>query len=415
MKLGRREVLVGLGAVAAGCATQGPTGAFPLGVATGDAGPEGAILWTFSPGASALSTLVWRESEGADRATRRDVTPDEGFALVELDGLDAATWYRYRFERPSGEASAEGRFRTALAADSSAPLIIGATSCIKSGYSYAALARAAERTDLDAFIFLGDAVYTDGSSSVADFRSKWADGLGAPEYLALRGSTSLITQWDDHEVRNDWNGDTVDPKLRATARKVFLEHQPMRAGSKLWRKLSWGKTAELFVLDCRSERDAKNGNYISPEQLDWLTRGLVESQAVFKLVLNTVPIGSFDTPFFAPFNGDNWQGFPKQRNELLQAIDDSGVKGVIFLSGDFHLASSGQVSRSGPGSTLPEFLVGPGAQGPNPVPSYPGPPQWDFSSAVNNYTTFELDPLTGVATVRYHSGQGLVIFEKQVG
>lgn len=414
MKLGRREVLVGLGAVAAGCATPGPTGSFPLGVAAGDAVPDGAILWTLAPAANALSVLVWREAESADRATRLDVTPDEGFALVQVDGLEPATWYRYRFERPSGEASPEGRFRTALAADSSAPLIIGATSCIKAGYSYAALARAAERTDLDAFIFLGDAVYTDGSSSVADFRGKWADGLGAPEYLALRRSTSLITQWDDHEVRNNWSADTVDPKLLANARKVFLEHQPLRAGAQLWRKLSWGKTAELFVLDCRGERDRANGNYISPAQLDWLTRGLAESPAVFKLVLNTVPIGSFDTPFFAPFDDDNWQGFPRQRTELLQAIDDSGVKGVIFLSGDFHLASSGQVSRSGPGSTLPEFLVGPGAQGPNPAPSYPGLPQWDFSSAINNYTSFELDPVTRIATVRYHSGQGLVLFEKQV-
>ena len=107
-----------------------------------------------------------------------------------------------------------------------------------------------------------------------------------------------------------------------------------------------------------------------------------------------MPIGAFDSAFFAPFNDDNWQGFPAQREALLSGLEASGATGVIFVSGDFHFACFGRVARKGPGSTLFEALVGPGAQGPNPLPAYPSGDPWEFSSAVNNYTTFQLDPFT---------------------
>lgn len=419
--LRRRTVLAGLaGAFAtAGCAPFASRPSFPLGVAAGDAVPDGALVWTHFTGDDALDVVVWPEA-GDLASPRRQAAPDEdGFAVVEVSGLDPGTWYLFRFESADGQVSPHGRFRTALAPDALEVVTIGATSCIKHGHKYDTLARAAERTDLDAFVFLGDAVYTDGASTLSDFRRKWADGLGGPEYVALRGSTSMITQWDDHEVRNNWEGDKVDEKLLTAARRAFLEHQPIRQDAarplRFWRTLKWGLTAELFILDARSERDRAHGQYLSPEQLDWLVSSVTSSPAAFKLILNTVPIGAFDSPFFAPFNEDNWQGFPAQREELLRGLEASGATGVIFVSGDFHFACFGRVAKDGPGSTLFEALVGPGANGPNPLPAYPSGDPWEFSSAVNNYTSFELDPFTKKATIRYHAGDGRIIFERVLG
>jgi alkaline phosphatase D len=417
MKLGRRTVLAGLAGTfaTAGCTPSPATASFPLGVASGDALPDSALLWTRFTGKDGLEAVLW--PEGSPEASRRLAAPlEDGFALIEVSGLDPHTWYSFRFESAGGQLSPMGRFRTALAPDALETITIGATSCIKYGHSYDVLAQAAERTDLDAFVFLGDAVYTDGSSVLADFRRKWAEGLSGAEYGALRGSTSMITQWDDHEVRNDWSGDSIDPTLLANARRAFLDHQPIRRDAarplRFWRKLTWGRTAELFILDARSERNRAEGHYISPEQLEWLISGVTSSTATFKLILNTVPIGEFDSAFFAPFAGDNWQGFPAQRDELLRGIEDSGA---IFLSGDFHLASFGRVAKQGPGSTLFEALVGPGANTPNPLPAYPSGDPWEFSSAINNYTSLELNPFTRKATVRYHSGDGRLIFERVVG
>ncbi len=417
--LHRRTVIAGLAGAFATTAC-GPLAQqrYPLGVAAGDAVVDGALLWTHYTGDDALDVVVWPET-GDLKTQRRQPAPDEeGFAVVELTGLAPGTWYLFRFESTQGERSPVGRFRTALAADALEVVTFGATSCIKHGHSYAALGHAADRTDLDAFIFLGDSVYTDGASDLLEFRRKWADGLRGPEYQALRGSTSLITQWDDHEVRNNWEGDTVKPELLAPARRAFLEHQPIGQHAdrplRFWRSLQWGRTAELFVLDARSERNRSRGEYLSPEQLDWLIKGVASSPATFKLILNTVPIGAFDQPFFAPFNDDNWQGFPQQRETLLRGLENSGTRGVMFVSGDFHFACFGRVAKQGPGSTLFEALVGPGANKPNPLPAYPSGDPWEFSSAVNNYTTFRLDPFSGEARVRYHAGDGRTLFERVV-
>ncbi len=418
--LRRRTVLAGLaGAFASGCLPRLGSGLFPLGVASGDALPDGALLWTHFTGPDALELLVWPEQGDAGAAQRQPASGEDGFCVIEVGGLQPGTWHLFRFESENGVRSPLGRFRTALAPDALEVVTFGATSCIKHGHRYDTLARAAERTDLDAFVFLGDSVYTDGAASLTDFRRKWAEGLGGPEYLALRGSTSLITQWDDHEVRNNWEGDSVDEQLLTNARRAFLEHQPIRQEEthplRFWRTIKWGKTAELFILDARSERDRERGEYVSPEQLEWLIDGVTKSDAVFKLILNTVPIGAFDGPFFAPFSEDNWQGYPMQRLELLTRLEEAGTPGVLFVSGDFHFACFGRVAKRGPGSTLFEALVGPGAQGPNPLPAYPNGDPWEFSSAVNNYTSFQLDPFTRQALIRYHAGNGRILFERVVG
>lgn len=420
MTLPRRALLAGLaGTVAAGCLPEGRGGPFPLGVGAGDAAPDGAVLWTRFDALAPLRLRVWPEGRAERDAQERPAPVVEGFSLVTVTGLAPGTWHRYRFVSEAGDESPPGRFRTALAPGALEPLVFGAASCIKRSHSYATLGRAAERTDLDAFIFLGDAVYTDGSVSVADFRGEWERGLRGADYLALRGATSMVALWDDHEVRNNWEADTVSPGLLANARRAFLEHQPLRqdpaAPTRLWRRLKWGRTAELFVLDGRSERSRARGEYLSPEQLSWLTTSVRASDAVFKLVLNTVPIGSFDTAFFAPFNDDNWQAYPAQRAQLLEGLEAEGVDGVIVVSGDFHLGCFGRAARSGPGARTYEALVGPGANDPNPLPTYPRGDPWEFSTAVNNYVSFALDPASRRATVRYHAGDGRVLFERVLG
>lgn len=78
---------------------------------------------------------------------------------------------------------------------------------------------------------------------------------------------------------------------------------------------------------------------------------------------------------------------------------------MVWISGDFHFACAGRISRSGPGQNHNEFLVGPGAQTPN----WAGWPlklssQFDFVSMNNNYTTITLNPHSKEARVEYHMG-----------
>jgi alkaline phosphatase D len=415
MKVSRRTVLAGLAAslAASGCGV-GASPSFPLGVATGDVSPNSALLWTKYTRLDALQLRVWPEIGDVMTAPLRPVESVDGFVLVELKDLLPGQWHRFQFESADGEVSPLGRFRTALAPDALETVTFGATSCIKAGHSYAALGHASRREDLDAFIFLGDTVYTDGAFTLDEYREKWTKGLKGDDYQALRGSTSLVSIWDDHEVRNNWQGDDVDAQLLDHARRAFLEHQPLRRDpinpDRFWRSLKWGRTAEIFVLDGRSERVRSRGEYLSKDQLDWVLTGVNESDAVFKLVINAVPIGSFDSAFFAPFNDDNWQVYPEQRSQLLEGLEKASR--TMIVSGDFHLGCFGRCARSGPGSSLFEALVGPGANAPNPLPTYPRGDPYEFSTALSSYSSFELNPDSGQATVRYHAGNGRTLFER---
>ena len=70
------------------------------------------------------------------------------------------------------------------------------------------------------------------------------------------------------------------------------------APDRIWRSFRWGHSAEVFVLDCRGERrpstrsvnPTRESVYISRAQMDWLKAGLRASPAVFKFIVNSVPI-----------------------------------------------------------------------------------------------------------------------------
>lgn len=397
----------------------GPTSAqFPLGIASGEASSNGALLWTSHVGPGAVRVLVWKAGEEANGPLQTVPCQPDGDGLVHqvVTGLAASTWHTYQFvETVNGEETARselGRFRTTLADDALAPVRFGAVSCINQRYPLDPLLQAASRDDLDAFLLLGDSLYADGSKSRLDFSDVWKRALGRYPQRRLRASTSLIPTWDDHEVTN--NFDAKDG-LVPVGRDEYFAFQPIGRPvddpNRVWRSVRWGKTVEFFVLDCRGERDVASGRYVSDAQLAWLEKGLTSSTATFKVILNSVPISEFPGPLFGLGKDDRWEGFPTQRTALLQFIDDQKIPGVLWISGDFHLASAGRVSRSGPGQQAIEALVGPAGQQPNVSPTYPGKPQFDFATGVNNYTIVDLDPSTRVATLRYVSGTGKILSE----
>ena len=293
-----------------------------------------------------------------------------------------------------------------------APLTFGAVSCLKQGFPLDTLSHASQRTDLDAFLFLGDTVYADGAKDLEGFRQKWSQAIAHPAHRALRSSVSAVTTWDDHELFNNWDADQLPRDGLFAGVQAFHEFQCVRPGQRLWRSLEWGATAEVFVLDCRGERRPSTQHYISDEQMAWLKEGLAKSTAAFKVILNSVPISNFPGAFFDTTTDDRWQGYPKQREEILRSVEDANVRGVLWVAGDFHLASMGRVSQQGPGSSAIEVLVGPGGRLPNASPSYPAPPQFDWATGINNYATLALDPATVSVEVKYFDGNGRVLTQK---
>lgn len=401
---------------------------FPYGVMAGDATPDSAMLWTRFTGKGALSVQIELETGAAGRAViSREVAPaergDGGFVHVDAAGLAAGARYRYAFVVFEGGAPvARGPFgfvRAALAPDALEVVTFAGTSCThQNGAPYPVLAEAAKRK-VDFFLHGGDHVYTDAGADDAmtlpQYRAKYAQAWGASGMKALHGSTGMILTWDDHEIANNWNPETFPAARLDAARRAFFEHRATRrdpaAPNRLWRSFAWGKTLEVIVLDVRSERlpstrAAANAQFISPLQMAWLKQRLTQSQAVFKLVLTSVPISNF--PLSAASESDKWEGYPAQRDDILAFVRDQKLTGVVWLSGDLHFGCVGSVGTTEARMKMREILMGPGGTDAN-NPDLPAP-QFERVIGEKNFTLFKADPVARQLTVEF-VGAGGTIFK----
>jgi len=414
---------------------------FIFAVQAADPSADGAVLWTrFAPGeALAGASLALRVFEDGAPADAGDLYLDQtaavgdgGFVHVEVGGLAPDTRYRYCFVVVSAAGAATqrspiGRFRTALALEARRVVTFGGTSCVNADHKpYRTLNRAAE-AGLDFFVLAGDTTYCDGAVTVEHYRNKWRDSFDTDGYRALLSSVGTYASWDDHEIDDNWDPETIDPEQLAAAKQVFLEHIAYRvrpevdpiADWRLWRSFRWGQTLELFVLDCRAERKpstrhTSGAQYISRAQMDWLKLGLRRSPCVFKLIVNTVPIT--DMPDGYPSEKDRWQGYEPQRDEILAHVGGPPLMpGVLWLSGDFHFGAIAKVDAPGGRfSDQWEVFMGQGANAANPVWEAirdNSAAQFPFVTGTDNYVRFTCDPFATPPriTAEFVDGDGVVL------
>ncbi|NML49638.1 alkaline phosphatase [Streptomyces sp. R302] len=396
-----------------------PAPAFLHGVASGDPLPDGVLLWTRvtpSPEAVPGSGL------GADVRVDWEVAEDRSFARVvasgaatasaaadhtvkaDVRGLRPATAYFFRFTA-GGTVSATGRTRTAPAADSAAPGVrFGVVSCAnyEAGH-FSAYRHLAARGDLDAILHLGDYIYEYASGvypeakdtvrtheprheivSLADYRTRHGRYKTDPDLQALHAVHPVVAIWDDHEFANDaWTGGAEnhtpgaegDWAARvAAAKRAYFEWMPVRTSTEgtVFRRLRFGKLADLHLLDLRSFRSAQaktgSGSVDDPErtvtgraQLDWLKSGLAGSDAAWQLVgtsvmISPVAFGALPAYLLEPLaelmglpvegiavNVDQWDGYTDDRKELLGHLSSRAIRNTVFLTGDIHMAWANDV------------------------------------------------------------------------
>ncbi len=373
---------------------------FPHGVASGDVRETSAVLWTRSARSAPVSVEVSADPRFASLVFERTVVPSPERDLtvkILASGLTPATRYQYRFRSGGGAYSQTGTFVTPPAADASADLTFAYSACSDGGYvggvpalSLGLLdAVVADRPDF--FAHLGDNIYPDSSLvpnpifTLEAYRAKYKEIRSIATFRNFMASTSMITTWDDHEVENDYARETVDPRRWAEGHRAFMEYSPIaeQPGGRIYRKFRWGREIELFVLDGRSYRSRHasstpvcdnppgsrtpdlaptlppairaafaplvpqmrlpsppgcqetladpNRTMLGIGQKIWLKRELARSTATWKLILNQTPIQEF---FANPY--DRWEGYAAERAEILTFIRTSGIKNVVWLTGDTH-------------------------------------------------------------------------------
>ncbi|MFF9630953.1 alkaline phosphatase D family protein [Streptomyces fradiae] len=419
------SAVAGAALVSGGAASAATTSApaFLHGVASGDPLPDGVLLWTrVTPSPDALPG----SGKGADTAVRWEVAEDRGFTRtvahgsvtasaatdhtvkVDVRGLRPATsyWFRFTAGAPGAEAaSTVGRTRTTPAYDAAPPNIrFGVVSCAnwEAGH-FAAYHHLAARADLDAVLHLGDYIYEYGSGAypatttvlrpheprheivtLADYRLRHATYKSDAHLQALHAAHPVIAIWDDHEFADDtWSGgaDNHTPGAEgdwadrvAAAKRAYFEWMPVRTstGGTVYRRLRYGRLADLHLLDLRSFRSQQastgSGAVDDPDrtitgraQLDWLKAGLASSDATWRLVgtsvmISPVAFGSLPAHLLKPvaellglptgglaINVDQWDGYTDDRRELLAHLRERAIRNTVFLTGDIHMAWANDV------------------------------------------------------------------------
>ncbi len=350
---------------------------FAHGVASGDPMPDRVLLWTrVTPTRSATPG----SGDGPRVRVRWEVARDAGFrrvvrrgqvstgpsrdhtVKVDVDGLEPATWYHYRFTY-GGTTSRTGRTRTAPGRRATPDnLRLGVVSCanLQAGW-FSAYRHLAARDDLHAVLHLGDYLYEYGPGeygygqanedirshrparemvALADYRQRHAQYKADPDLQELHAAYPFIVTWDDHEVTNDQWEDGAENhqpgteggyrRRRARAHRAYDEWMPVRMsgtadlrdGTRLFRRLRFGALAEISMLDLRTYRDEQvdqtgvsdpDRTMTGTEQMRWLRDSLARRGPQWKLVGNPVMI--------APVN------FGALPDELTGAVND--VTGLL--------------------------------------------------------------------------------------
>jgi alkaline phosphatase D len=416
------------------------------GIASGDVTSSTAVIWARASGKAQMHVDVDtdpalsrpRSSKSAAASEAADFT-----AQLTLEGLKSDTRYYYRVwlsgaggrGRSRVSESPIGTFKTAPDPWQSRPVsfIVGADvggqrycrNVAQGGYR---IFEKMERLNPDFYIANGDSIYADADCPVqggepgwvnipGDFPSiadplvdwtqvdtvreiylrHWRYNRADPFTQSFFQSTSMIAQWDDHEVINDfgaqwtyWNSATAPgtpgyrpgyPNLVAAGLDTFFAYSPIdrdRADrDRIYRSFRWGKDVELFVLDARSYRErndtldtaAEFKPMLGREQIAWLVNGIEQSTATWKIVSSDVPISiptgslAFGRDAWARLPGEPPTGFRRELLFLLSELDRINAENLVFVATDVHYATNLAYAFDGDGDgdalTFHEFVRGP--------------------------------------------------------
>lgn len=269
-------------------------------------------------------------------------------------------------------------------------------------------------------INLGDTIYSDSEVTnqealASTLQAKWAkykQNLALKNYQRIREAAGMYNQWDDHEFQNDFSKAEFGSTIYKVGARAFRNYMPVtyRSSTGLYRTFRWGKNVQLFFLDERSFRSAKasanhvcdnpstgrpdnapaapastralfsaldpefaqpvsqaclntindpNRTFLGHKQLSAFEKAVRKSTAVWKVIVNEVPIQQF---YALPY--DRWEGYAAERTKLLTFLKKK-VKNAVFLTTDVHANLVNDVrfqtlEQGGPkNSGIEEFTTGP--------------------------------------------------------
>ena len=232
-------------------------------------------------------------------------------------------------------------------------------SCMKETQPIPAL-RGVVASQPDLFLAMGDNVYGDDPGTdpaLPVLTEAYRDLAKNADFVALNASVPILAIWDDHDFGANDGGSAYGGKHRAEAlfegfwgpSALGQDHAGVYGARVFGPK---GRRVQIILLDTRSFRsdlkptdrpgvkgmeryvpDASPGKtMLGAVQWAWLEQQL-KVPADIRLIVSSVQV-------LADGHGyEAWHTLPLEREHLFKVIKASQAKGVVFLSGDRHMAA----------------------------------------------------------------------------
>lgn len=253
--------------------------------------------------------------------------------------------------------------------------------------------------------------------SLEDYRTRHAQYKRDPDLQELHRQHPFITIWDDHESTDNSRRDSANnhqpetegdwQQRKGWAQQAYDEWMPIRYPepgnvNRIWRRFAMGDLVDLTLLDTRLyDRDDEvectepllsespiplcpdalvpdvERKLIGPEQMTFLQDALSNPTGQWKLIGQQVMMGQLkftSTPFNDTtglsdvyFNPDQWDGYPGERLQILDFLEQNTIDDVVVLTGDIHTSWAMDVTQdpddlsrynplTGSGSRAVEFV-----------------------------------------------------------
>jgi alkaline phosphatase D len=215
-----------------------------------------------------------------------------------------------------------------------------------------------------------------------EYRARYTQYRLDPNLQFLHQTVPSLVTWDDHEVQNDyadkWGENFQDPdaflKRRAAAYQAFYEFMPVKPvfsqphgpNMRLYDRYDFGDLMRVDLIDGRQYRSREacygdpkkkqgdgGGGHLEtttacPELMDpsrsmigmaqeaWLFDGLATSKARWNVIANDVLMARLAQGDQGGYWTDDWDGYPRSRDRLMQHIAASKPSNPVAITGDIH-------------------------------------------------------------------------------
>ena len=388
---------------------------------------QGAVL-----GAVGQLRLSYGDGSGANKR-RTDwitVSAKKDFThQFQLSGLEAGTTYSLEVEAresPNSKTTArqKGSFRTPQEKQKWQDVKFA----VVTGQSYWDLDHregyhiypAMQKMGLNFLVPTGDTVYLDSEAprarTVELARFHWHRMYSLPRHVEFHRTVPGYWEKDDHDAWCDVCWPTavrkwMNPLTFEQGLSVFREQVPM--GKFTYRTVRWGKGLQVWMVEGRDFRSANNipdgpeKTIWGKEQLAWLKRTVLESDADFRVLISPTPIVGPDRKTKADNHAN--QAFETAGNHFRNWTQQQELKNFFVCCGDRHW----QYMSIDTKTKLHEFSCGPASD-----QHAAGTPGHDmkiqpFHRVKGGFLSVTVEKEKGVPTIafRHHGVRGKVVNE----